>query len=216
MRAICRFFRIFVMVIISSFFHMPTLNPEEMLRIVSADLKINHLSHAEAAILLKMRSKQTLSNLLSSKRYMSEMNANRFNEAFGYSKEFLMYGTGSLFDSEPNQEDHMSPIARLLDVFPKGKVQRIGGRIHDIEGINKGDLEQVLNWFRDAFSFHGDLYYLALWAEIARYVDATAIIAKRLNDYYHGDYHEVFRTRFDQFRSESAERIEKMIISKKF
>lgn len=175
-----------------------------MLRIVSADLKINHLSHAEAAIQLKMKSKRTLSNLLSSKRYMSEMNANRFHDAFGYNKEFLMSGSGSLFDNEPSREGHNLSISRLSDQYTGEKVQEIEQVIH-------GDMEQILNWFRDAFSRQGNIDLLALWAEITRYVDAVAIVTKSLRDLKGVNPRDEFIPRFEHFRSESAERIEQMI-----
>ena len=185
---------------------MPQLKPEEVLRIVSADLKMNKLSHAQAAIRLKMRSKQTLSNLLSSKRYMSEMNAERFHEAFGYSKEFLMHGTGSLFEDTPSSEGHNLSINRLSQQFSVTKIS-------EIETILHGDFEQVLNWFRDAFSRQGNKDLLALWAEITRYVDSVNIVTKSLKDYHGPDSREEFRVRFSRFRAECVHSIEEMINS---
>ena len=63
---------------------MSKKTPEEVLRSVSIDFKLRGMTREAAAEKMGYRSKQTLSNLLSSKKYLSGYQARRFNEAFGF------------------------------------------------------------------------------------------------------------------------------------
>lgn len=79
------------------------MNPkssEEVMRTISADFRRKGLTHKAAAQKLGLKSKQTLSNLLSQKRYLSGVQALKFHEAFDYDKEFLMSGEGSLTNDD--------------------------------------------------------------------------------------------------------------------
>lgn len=73
---------------------------EEVMRSISADLRHKGLTHEVAAGKLGLKNKQTLSNLLSQKKYLSGVQALKFHEAFGYNQKFLMSGEGSLMDDE--------------------------------------------------------------------------------------------------------------------
>ena len=79
---------------------MPSKTPEEVLRAISADFKTKGITHASAASRLGLKSAQTISNLLSSKKYLSKTQAIRFRDAFGYNEEFLTNGTGDLIAFE--------------------------------------------------------------------------------------------------------------------
>jgi len=85
--------------------------PEEVLRAVSIDFKLRGMTHETAAEKMGFRSKQTLSNLLSSKKYLSGYQARRFNEAFGYNMEFLMRSEGQLIHHEVNFKELISELA---------------------------------------------------------------------------------------------------------
>lgn len=73
--------------------------PEEVARTIYADFKINSFSREIAATKLGMKSKQTLTNILCSKKYFSKKQAERFHQAFGYSIVFLTSGKGSLYNN---------------------------------------------------------------------------------------------------------------------
>lgn len=75
---------------------METKSPEEVLRAVAKDLKFKGLTHEAAAKQLGYTNKQTLSNLLSQKKYLSGIQALKFHEAFNYNQTFLMSGEGEL------------------------------------------------------------------------------------------------------------------------
>ncbi len=77
---------------------MKTYTPEEVFRAISADLRQQGLTHDDAAKQLGYKSRQSLSNLLSSKKYLSGLQAIKFHKAFGYNPDFLMKGEGELKD----------------------------------------------------------------------------------------------------------------------
>lgn len=85
--------------------------PEEVLRSVIADFKLRGVTHEIAAEKMGYKSKQTLSNLLSSKKYLSGYQARKFNEAFGYNMDFLMSGEGQLIHNEKNFKEQISELA---------------------------------------------------------------------------------------------------------
>lgn len=79
---------------------MSKKTPEEVLKSVSADFKRRGVTHETAAQKMGYGSKQTLSNLLSRKKYLSGLQALKFHEAFGYNQKYLMSGEGSLMNDE--------------------------------------------------------------------------------------------------------------------
>lgn len=92
---------------------MQALSPEEVLRAVARDLKQKGLTHEAAAKKLGYSNKQTLSNLLSQKKYLSGLQALKFHEAFNYNQSFLMSGEGELnLDKTLRYESYMEMSPR--------------------------------------------------------------------------------------------------------
>lgn len=94
-------------------------SPEEVLRAVALDIKSMGLTQSEASWKLGNKSKQSLSNLLSRKKYLSGIQAIKFNKAFGYSMPFLMKGEGELRDNNIGYESYKENTpAELLELEP--------------------------------------------------------------------------------------------------
>lgn len=87
------------------FNNFPMYSAEEVLKSVSRDLRKRGITHAAAAQMLGYKNRQTLSNLLSSKNYMSGLQAARFNKSFGYSIMYLTSGEGELLDDDTIRYD---------------------------------------------------------------------------------------------------------------
>lgn len=83
---------------------MQNFSPEEVFRAISADLRQRGLTHEKAAEKLGFKSRQSLSNLLASKKYLSGIQAVKFQKAFGYNPDFLMRGEGELVNAVPKVE----------------------------------------------------------------------------------------------------------------
>lgn len=92
---------------------MKVTSPVEMLAIVLEDLKSQRLTQHDIAEKTGYKTRQAISTLLSSGKYMTQQQAERFAKAFGYYEGFLTTGTGSL-RSPDEQEDEGASI-----VFPK-------------------------------------------------------------------------------------------------
>ena len=75
---------------------MNTNTPEDVFRAISADFRQRGLTRDDAARELGFKSRQSLSNLLSSKKYLSGLQAIKFHKAFGHNPDFLMKGEGEL------------------------------------------------------------------------------------------------------------------------
>ena len=56
------------------------------------------MTHDKAAEKLGFKSRQSLSNILSSKKYLSGLQAMKFHGAFGFNPDFLMKGEGGLME----------------------------------------------------------------------------------------------------------------------
>lgn len=82
-------------------------SPEDVMGQISSDFKMRSLTHADAAKMLGYKNKQTVSNILSSKKYMSKKMAKKFSDAFGYDEDYLTSGKGDLYveDYDPELED---------------------------------------------------------------------------------------------------------------
>ncbi len=78
---------------------MDTKTPEEVALAVSQDLRAKRITHEEAGRRIG-KSRTAVSNLLSRKGRFSRDTAELFAREFGYSKDFLLYGKGSLFEAE--------------------------------------------------------------------------------------------------------------------
>ena len=102
-------------------FTMLEKTPEEVLLAITVDYKMRGISHADAARMLGMKSRQALANILYAKRYLSEKQAMRFHMAFGYNTDFLTSGKGELIqkDKSSNWTDVqlMRDIETVMDCF---------------------------------------------------------------------------------------------------
>ena len=92
---------------------MKVTSPVEMLAIVLEDLKSQRLTQHDIAEKTGYKTRQAISAVLSSGKYMTQQQAERFAKAFGYYEGFLTTGAGSL-RSPDEQEDVQTSI-----VFPK-------------------------------------------------------------------------------------------------
>ena len=69
---------------------------KEVLEAVSKDIKAKGYNQETAARELKYATRQAVSAVLSSGKYMTRSQARRFNQAFGYYEPFLVAGEGTL------------------------------------------------------------------------------------------------------------------------
>ena len=70
--------------------------------IVSKDLKARRLSQEKVAEMTGYKSRQAISLILKSHKYMNDSQAKAFHDAFGYYVGFLTHGEGSLMSEEPD------------------------------------------------------------------------------------------------------------------
>ncbi len=73
-------------------------SPQNVLDAIKADFKARGLTITSAATIMGMKNRQTLSNIFSrhQNRFMTEKQARRFVEAFGYEIDYLCHGWGEL------------------------------------------------------------------------------------------------------------------------
>lgn len=175
---------------------------EEVLRSVSADLKLRGVTHESAARKMGYGSKQTLSNLLSSKKYMSGYQAKKFHDAFGYNMEYLMSGEGEL---QPYRGvDGSTPLGQVL--FEQGwqTVNVIGDSI-------EGDLQLVLSWVHTLLERQNNKEGLAILTEIYRFTQARDVLAQKLNLYNNDDKQKQYVHQLCNLRLDIVEAIDKML-----
>ena len=183
---------------------MEPKSPQEVLRIVSADLKIQGYTHAEAAMRLGMKSTQTLSNLLSSKKYMSRLQAERFQRAFNYNIDFLMSGEGVLTPDYVKSEPMKEYLVRDSDT----------GKLHldIIEDTREGDQELMLYWLGEFLSNQGNQEGLAFLAVVSRFFHAHKIAEQKLRGYTgSASYKEAYDDLLSTLQSNVLSKIEEMI-----
>ncbi len=95
------------------------IGPGEVKRIVNDDLKARHLTRIDVAKKLGL-SRQTIGLILSSSSYFfSEKHAALLNLAYGYNKQFLMSGIGSLYEKDGIETLTEDPeqANRVLQIF---------------------------------------------------------------------------------------------------
>lgn len=174
---------------------MNGISAEEVLRAVSNDLKRQHITHVEAAKALGFSTRQTLSNLLSSKKYLSAKQAEKFHRVFGYNQEFLIYGTGTLKGEDSGYED--KDLEEILKKVTK-----------------KGDMQLILSWFLEAFSRRRDNLGLALWAEVSHYVQEREQLLKDLRSWPREDrppFSPKCYELFDAIEEQAREKVQKIL-----
>ena len=169
---------------------MEPKSPQEVLRAVSNDFKNQGYTYADAAKILGIKSKQTLYNLLSSKKYMSGLQARRFQRAFGYNMDFLMSGEGILSPYSDNDT----------------------GKPFVIEDTREGDQEQILYWLGEFLSNQDNQEGLAFLAVVSRYFQARKIAEQKLRDYTgSASYKEAYDDLLSTLQSNILSKIEEMI-----
>lgn len=99
---ILRFHRFNAYIYNLNFNPMYTTSPEDVLTIVSKDLKARRLSQEKIAEMTGYKSRQAISLILKSGKYMNATQAKAFHNAFGYYERFLTAGEGSLMSDEPD------------------------------------------------------------------------------------------------------------------
>lgn len=176
---------------------MEKKTPEEVLRSVSLDFKRRGITHADAAEKMGFGSKQTVSNILAAKKYMSPTQALRFTEAFGYSQIYLMSGEGELLSVQARE--------RLLLEETKSTLKGIA-----MEG-QKRDALRVLYWVQEVFSKQNNIEGLAVCAEISRFLNVSEIARMELKDYTGDDYIMKYTAKVQEIRNKIADTINKMV-----
>lgn len=168
---------------------MSKKTPEEVLKSVSADFKLRGVTHEVAAEKLGYGSKQTLSNLLSSKKYLSGYQAKRFNDAFGYNMEFLMSGKGEL---QPYRDaDGSSPTF--------------------IDDTIEGDIQLMLSWIHTLLEKQDNDEGLAVLSEVYRYSQANKVIKQKMRGYKGEFYEEEFEDQLINLQCDIVENIDRML-----
>ena len=181
---------------------MEPKTPQEVLRAVSIDFKIQGYTHADAAKRLGMKSTQTLSNLLSSKKYLSGLQARRFQRAFDYNMDFLMSGEGVLSPYYEKGEQVKAYLVRDNDT----------GKPHVIEDTREGDQEQMLYWLGEFLSNQDNQEGLAFLAVVSRYFQARKIAEQKLRGYTDSaSYKEAYDDLLSTLQSNILSKIEEMI-----
>lgn len=180
---------------------MESKTPEEVLRMVSADFKIQGYTRAYAAEKLGMKSKQTLSNLLSSKRYMSAYHARLFHDAFGYNVEFLIQGIGTLYPNNGSEAKDRMVCNKQSHHFVL------------MEESREDDVNQILYWVGEYFSKKDDQEGLALLATIGRFFQARKLVEHQMKAYKglsEQSYKDIFEEKLCCLQSSILESIEDM------
>ena len=181
---------------------MEPKSPQEVLHTVSVDFKIQGYTHADAAKRLGMKSAQTLSNLLSSKKYLSRLQAERFQRAFDDNVDFLMSGEGVL---SPYYEQSEQGKEHLVLDFNIGKWRVIND-------TREGDLEQMLYWLGEFLSNQGNQEGLAFLAVVSRFFQARYIAEQKMRGYTDkASYKEAYDDLLSILQSNILSKIEEMI-----
>ena len=182
---------------------MTPISPDDVLKEVSIDFKRKRLTHAMAAEKAGFGCKQSISNILSSHKYMSRYHAEKFSEAFGYNPKFLMTGIGNLFrdeqDTMPEECSHMT-------------LNTLGVPYTITDGTTAGDMNVLLNWIRRIFSKQNNKEGLDIYPELYRFVQSRAI-AKASMATYQGDNPAdlEYVSRLTKLQSEIVMNVETMI-----
>lgn len=170
---------------------MPSKTPEEVLRAISADFKTKGITHASAASRLGLKSAQTISNLLSSKKYLSKTQAIRFRDAFGYNEEFLTNGTGDLIAFESFE------IARAWT----------RGSLTSTSNLTPGQIALILYWIQELLSLIDNEYAQEIMSSIHSFVRANETAKASLADYQGDDYEKALKSRVYLYESMAIDNI---------
>lgn len=181
---------------------MSKKSAEEVLKSVSADFKLRGLTHELAADKLGYGSKQTLSNILSSKRYMSGYQARKFSKAFGYNMDYLMSGVGEL---QPYRGvDGSTPLGQMA--FEHGFET-----FTFLDGTVEGDMQLMLSWIHTLMEIQNNEEGLALLAEVYRYSQARKVIKQKMRGYKGEFYDMEFEDQLNNLQCKIIENIDNML-----
>lgn len=179
---------------------MSTKTPEEVLKSIAADFKLRGVTHETAAQKMGYGSKQTLSNLLSSKKYMSGYQAKKFHEAFGYNMEYLMRGDGELMSLREADDYYAAEVTTEDDL--------------DVELNDKptdGDIQLMLSWIHALLEKQNNEEGLMILAEIYRYSQAKNVVRQMMKGYQGDRYNETFNCHVDYLQSELMLNVESLL-----
>ena len=181
---------------------MTPSSPEEVLRKISSDFKNKGITHADAAEKLEFNSKQTLTNLLSSKKYLSKKQALLFHYTFGYDIDYLTTGVGDLFGPTNKDEFH-----GRIAYESKTKSVTV------IDDTQKVDFELVINWFYQIFDRQNNKEGLEIWSVIEEFSQAKNIVSYSMKRYKGDNYEKEYNKRLFALESRLIERISDLIDS---
>ena len=97
---------------------MNTYTPEQVKKMVYLDMKSRKLTQQDVAEKIGS-TRQTISTVLSSDEYFNDKQATLFSLAFGYDKNFLRTGEGTLisYESEYGMKIKLEYQEKLLDMY---------------------------------------------------------------------------------------------------
>jgi len=123
---------------------------------VRKDLKERRHSQDDVAAKTGYKTRQSISGILSSDKYMTADQARRFADAFGYNPEYLTEGKGSLRPEEETHEDKKLSPEGLLDL-PRYDDQE------SFEAAFTGLIDTLM-------AMYGDEFVRQFLADVLRYV----------------------------------------------
>lgn len=177
---------------------MKQATPEEVLRAVSLDIKYRGLSREAAAEKIGLGSKQTYSNIIASKKYLTPVNAKRFSQAFGYNEEFLLSGTGELLPDGTPASAFVAPAAKRNEPTAEERYASLNS-----------DWMQVFIWLNSFANYRQDDEALVLLRHIWQYMRAEQDVRAEISKL--GLDESEFGTLLQKHKDETAASIEDLI-----
>lgn len=178
-------------------------SPEEVLRILSDDIKRKRLNAYQIESLLGYKNRQSLYNLFSSKKYLSPYQAQKFHKAFNYNEEFLTDGKGQLYSEEEINASN-EHLEKLTMVFRKQYEE---------------ELSLIMSWFHDILERYEDVRALDVWSDILTFTLARTIIRPGKLDESIGrpmskeEWDEKVKTFQNSISTEIEQKINKLLLS---
>lgn len=165
---------------------MPNKTPTEVLKTISADFKMRGETHESAAKKLGFKTRQSLSNILISKKYLSGHQAKKFKDAFGYNMNFLTNGEGELMTAISAQE--FNNLTNDISDFGFN-------RIMPFEGTAEADIQMILSWIYELLVKQNNIEGLKVLLEIYHYSQARDTVRREMINYQGESYEDEFRQR---------------------
>ena len=178
-------------------------SPEEVLEILSEDVKRKRLNAYQIESLLGYKNRQSLYNLFSSKKYLSPYQARKFHDAFNCNEEFLTSGKGQLYSDE-----EINARNERLEILTNALMKR-----HDEV------LSLIMSWFHDILEHYDDGCAMDIWSDILTFTHARTIIRPGKLDGQVGrpmskeEWDEKVKTFQDSLSEEIEQKINKLLLS---